>query len=107
MRRYGPDDAAPVRFIKSAQRIGFSLDEVAQLLQLEDGTRCAQAREIAAHRLLGVRRRLADLQRLEDVLSALVARCEGGSRPRCLSVDRVVAGGCVMEPRISRHQTTS
>jgi len=41
VRRYGSDEAQRVRFIKSAQRIGFSLDQVAQLLQLEDGTRCA------------------------------------------------------------------
>jgi MerR family mercuric resistance operon transcriptional regulator len=77
VRRYGPGEVARVRFIKSAQRIGFSLDEVAQLLQLEDGTGCSQAREIAAHRLLDVRRRLADLQRIETALAALVARCAG------------------------------
>jgi len=77
VRRYGAGDTARVRFIKSAQRIGFSLDEVAQLLQLEDGTRCAQAREIAAHRLVDVRQRLADLRRIEVVLAALVARCQG------------------------------
>jgi MerR family mercuric resistance operon transcriptional regulator len=77
VRRYGADDAARVRFIKSAQRIGFSLDEVAQLLQLEDGTRCGRAREIAAHRLVDVRQRLADLQRIEAALAALVSRCEG------------------------------
>lgn len=77
VRRYGSDDAARVRFIKSAQRIGFSLDEVAQLLKLEDGTRCGEAREIAAHRLVDVRQRLDDLQRIEAALAALVARCEG------------------------------
>jgi MerR family mercuric resistance operon transcriptional regulator len=65
VRRYGADDAARVRFIKSAQRIGFSLDEVAQLLRLEDGTRCAEARKIAAHRLVDVRQRLADLRHIE------------------------------------------
>ena len=75
IRRYGEADQARVRFIKSAQRIGFSLDEVAQLLQLEDGTGCGQAREIATHRLLDVRQRLTDLQRIEAALSALVARC--------------------------------
>ena len=77
VRRYGGHDAARVRFIKSAQRIGFSLDEVAQLLQLEDGTRCGEAREIAAHRLVDVRQRLDDLQRIESALAALVARCAG------------------------------
>ena len=78
VRRYGAGDTARVRFIKSAQRSGFSLDEVAQLLQLDDGTRCAQAREIATHRLHDVRQRLADLQRIEAALGAMVARCAGG-----------------------------
>jgi len=77
VRRYGAGDVARVRFVKAAQRLGFSLDEVAQLLQLDDGTRCAQAREIAERRLADVRQRLADLRRIEDALAALVARCEG------------------------------
>jgi MerR family mercuric resistance operon transcriptional regulator len=77
VRRYGPGEVARVRFIKSAQRIGFSLDEVAQLLQLEDGTGCGQARAIATHRLQDVRQRLADLQRIEAALSELVTRCAG------------------------------
>ncbi|HEY8708131.1 MAG TPA: Hg(II)-responsive transcriptional regulator [Burkholderiaceae bacterium] len=75
VRRYGPADVARVRFIKSAQRTGFSLDEIAQLLQLEDGAQCAQARTIAAHRLLDVRHRMADLQRIEAALAELVDRC--------------------------------
>lgn len=40
IRRYGDADVARVRFVKSAQRLGFKLDEIAQLLQLEDGTNC-------------------------------------------------------------------
>lgn len=75
IRRYGAADAARVRFIKAAQRIGFTLDEVAQLLRLEDGTHCAEAREIGAGKLADVRARLADLQRIEAALAALVDRC--------------------------------
>ena len=40
IRRYGPTDVDRVKFVKSAQRLGFNLDEVAQLLKLEDGTHC-------------------------------------------------------------------
>src|SRR5574337_1154962 len=40
IRRYGNAEVARVKFVKSAQRLGFSLDEVAQLLRLEDGTHC-------------------------------------------------------------------
>jgi MerR family transcriptional regulator, mercuric resistance operon regulatory protein len=44
IRRYGADDVARVRFVKAAQRLGFSLDEIAGLLQLDDGTHCDEAR---------------------------------------------------------------
>jgi MerR family mercuric resistance operon transcriptional regulator len=75
IRRYGQRDVARVMFVKSAQRLGFSLDEIAQLLRLEDGTNCDEAAEIAAHRLGDVRARLADLLRMEAALSTLVGEC--------------------------------
>jgi MerR family mercuric resistance operon transcriptional regulator len=75
VRRYGTGDVARVRFIKSAQRLGFSLDEVTDLLRLEDGTHCDEAQAIAERRLADVRERRQDLQRIEDALAALVARC--------------------------------
>ncbi|WP_137803347.1 Hg(II)-responsive transcriptional regulator [Caulobacter sp. 3R27C2-B] len=76
VRRYGRADIARVRFVKSAQRLGFSLDEVAQLLKLEDGTHCSEAAELAALRLADVRARLADLARIETALSSLVRECK-------------------------------
>ena len=55
IRRYGDSDLARVHFIKSAQRLGFSLDEVADLLRLEDGSHCTKAREQAERKLADVR----------------------------------------------------
>lgn len=75
IRHYGIADVARVRFIKAAQRIGFALDEIAQLLVLDDGTHCVEAREIAEHKLIDVRRRMADLQRIEAALTGLINRC--------------------------------
>ena len=79
IRRYGGADVARVRFVKSAQRLGFTLDEIAQLLLLEDGAHCDDAARIAANRLDDVRARLNDLQRIETVLSALLEACRGYS----------------------------
>lgn len=78
IRRYTDSDLGRVRFIKAAQRIGFTLHEIAQLLQLEDGTQCSQARDIAKHKLADVRRRIGDLQRIESALADLVERCAAG-----------------------------
>jgi len=75
IRRYGGNDVARVRFVKSAQQLGFSLDEIAELLRLQDGTHCRQARTLAEHKLASVRQKLHDLTRIESALTSLVARC--------------------------------
>jgi MerR family mercuric resistance operon transcriptional regulator len=75
IRRYGAAELARVRFIKSAQRLGFSLEEIGELLKLEDGARCSEARQLAEQKLVDVRQKLGDLQRIESVLAELVARC--------------------------------
>jgi MerR family mercuric resistance operon transcriptional regulator len=75
IRRYGEADVARVRFVKSAQRLGFSLDDVAGLLTLADGTHCGAARELGEKKLAEVRVKLADLASMEAALSGLVKRC--------------------------------
>lgn len=75
IRRYGADDVTRVRFVKSAQRLGFSLDEIADLLRLEDGTHCDEASRLAQGKLQNVRDKLADLLRIEAALSSLLAAC--------------------------------
>ncbi len=76
IRRYGQTDVARMKFVKLAQRLGFSLDEVGQLLKLEDGAHCSEAAELASLRLADVRARLADLTRMEAALSKLVGECK-------------------------------
>ncbi|MBN8717426.1 Hg(II)-responsive transcriptional regulator [Thermomonas sp. S9] len=85
IRRYGEADVARVRFVKSAQRLGFSLGEIAGLLTLEDGLHCEEAQAQAAHKLADVRARLADLRRIEAALEDLVRRCGAahGQHVRC------------------------
>lgn len=93
IRRYASEDLARVRFIKSAQRLGFSLDEIAELLTLEDGSHCTAAREQAERKLADVRVRLADLQRIESALQGLVARCSASRGPvRCPLIAALQAG---------------
>lgn len=75
IRRYGETDVTRVRFVKTAQRLGFSLEEIGELLRLEDGTHCKEASKLAERKLDDVRSRMADLARMESVLSALVGAC--------------------------------
>ena len=84
IRRYGRTDQSRLSFIKSAKRLGFSLDETAQLLQLDDGASCAQARTHAESKLAEVQLKLADLHRMEAVLSELIHLCDSGrGKIRC------------------------
>ena len=84
IRRYGPAVLARLRFIKAAQRLGFSLDEVGDLLKLDDGSNCREAREQAERKLADVRGKVAELSRIEAVLADLVERCcVARGRVRC------------------------
>ena len=83
-RRYGSGHVDRIRFIKRAQALGFSLEETATLLELEDGTDRKSIRRIAAARLEETRRRIADLRRIERVLGHLLHECEThGKSPKC------------------------
>jgi MerR family transcriptional regulator, mercuric resistance operon regulatory protein len=73
--RYHSPDVARIRFVKSAQRLGFTLDEIAALLRLDDGTHCQEAREMAEHKLADVRSKLLDLERMESALERVVNDC--------------------------------
>lgn len=75
VRRYGSAHLARLRFVRRAQQLGFTLDEVAALLELDDGRSCGPAREIAEQKLADVERRLADLRVLQRQLRSIIERC--------------------------------
>jgi MerR family transcriptional regulator, mercuric resistance operon regulatory protein len=83
VRRYGLKDLARLGFIKSAQRLGFHLDEIAELLKLDDGADCHSAKEQAKAKLAQVRMRLEDMQRIERALVGVIVLCEQGGMVRC------------------------
>ncbi len=75
VRRYGEDSLQRIRFIKRAQHLGFTLDEVRALLLLNDGTGCVQARAIGERKLAEVEAKLMDLQAMSRTLATLIERC--------------------------------
>ena len=81
-RRYSSVVVRRVRFIKRAQLLGFTLEEVKSLLRLEDGQSCRETRLLAEQKLSAIERRLTDLTRVRRVLKALIAECTQGKRPR-------------------------
>jgi MerR family mercuric resistance operon transcriptional regulator len=73
--RHCPADMAKrVRFIKRAQALGFTLEEIASLLRLDGADCCADT----VHKVALIERKLLDLEAMRDALSALVRQCETG-----------------------------
>jgi MerR family mercuric resistance operon transcriptional regulator len=74
-RAYPPAYVQRVRFIKRAQALGFSLDEIAALLALDSGTGHARARLLATQRLAQIETRIAGLAAMRAALADLIDRC--------------------------------
>jgi Hg(II)-responsive transcriptional regulator len=77
-RDYPASTVGLLLFIKRAQELGFTLDEVDELLHLDAGgpDGCDAARALAEQRRADLRRRISDLQRMHDSLTALVDTCD-------------------------------
>jgi MerR family mercuric resistance operon transcriptional regulator len=75
-RHYPVALTARIHFIKRAQELGFSLDEITELLGLEDGSHRSTIRRIASDRLAQIEAKLLDLTRMKRTLKHLVAECE-------------------------------
>ena len=82
-RTYPASTVERLQFIRRAKDLGFSLDEIRDLLALSDqrGTGVSEIWEIAARRLADVETRLAELSRLRDGLKQLVDACPGHGDP--------------------------
>jgi MerR family mercuric resistance operon transcriptional regulator len=104
VRRYGATTVERLRFIKRAQELGFTLEEVRKLLLLEDGQNCTETRRIAEEKLVMVTQRIADLNRMRRLLAGLVEQCGQGKRPRSCPIISTLAakGGGVLATRQTR-----
>ncbi|RMF39388.1 MAG: MerR family transcriptional regulator [Alphaproteobacteria bacterium] len=94
-RAYDETHVARLRFVMRARDLGFSLDEVRDLLALVDGgaQSCAEVRAMASAHLEAVRERIADLRRIETVLAETVSRCSGEDVPECAVIDALAGQG--------------
>ncbi|WP_454633552.1 MerR family transcriptional regulator [Bradyrhizobium cenepequi] len=84
-RSYDTSHERRLRFVLRARELGFSLDEIRELLRLVDerDQPCAEARAVAAAHLEDVQAKIADLTRMERVLKGVVARCADGTLQEC------------------------
>ena len=76
-RLYSPDDALKIRFIKNAQKLGFTLKEIGELLNLRvrNPRSCDPVRKKAQKKLDEVERKVRDLNSMKRVLKQLIGKC--------------------------------
>jgi MerR family transcriptional regulator, mercuric resistance operon regulatory protein len=80
VRRYTEADAERLRFIKRAQRMGFSLSEITSLLRLQTRRSCRATRDLAAAKLRLIDARIRELRDLRGQLADLVAECDANTQ---------------------------
>jgi len=93
IRRYGPDAVDRLRFIKRAQELGFSLDQVKLLLKLSIGEHCAETRTLAEHKARLVEQKISDLRGIQAALNKLIRACGTGKKGH----------GCPIIESLSQH----
>jgi len=83
VRRYGEADVKRLRFIRSAQAAGFTLNEIDELIALDASDDRARARELAQARVASIDEKIAELKEARDALSGLANACASGKRGPC------------------------
>ncbi|MEE7478766.1 MerR family transcriptional regulator [Methylobacterium hispanicum] len=83
IRRYGNDDVRRLRFIRSAQAAGFTLEQIAELIELDATDDRSRARELARERLAALDARIAELQAARSALARLERACGTGAAGPC------------------------
>ena len=87
-RLYSDEHFKRLIFIRRSRQLGFTLDEIRNLLCLvESGYTCEEVKDAALAHLKGIRRKITDLQRMERTLAETAACCEGGTIPECPIID--------------------
>jgi Hg(II)-responsive transcriptional regulator len=84
-RAYAPDAVRRVRFIKRAQRLGFTLDEIGDLLALRvtPGASCEAVEAKARETVARIDTKMMELEQMRSALSSLAATCRGRSADPC------------------------
>jgi len=91
-RQYAYETLEQIIFIKRAQQLGFSLQEIADLLELGNG-RCSDVRKRAEINRDKIERQIKDLQSLQDTLNQLIHSCHSGKgKQKCPIVETLFEG---------------
>lgn len=84
-RTYAPKDLHTLRFVKRARKLGFSIEQIRDLLSLwQDPSRASKdVKAVAAAHVADLEKRIAELTEMRDTLVHLARHCAGDHRPDC------------------------
>jgi len=87
-RKYSSEDQMRLAFVARARDLGFSLDEIGEMLRLRTSRAggVARVRAVAKKKLALVDQKIAELQRLRTALDALVGACPGDGAPEACPI---------------------
>ena len=91
-RRYPPEMVNRICFIKRAQVLGFTLEDVAGLLRLDNREACATTRELAAQKLALIEQKLSQLHTMRDALAKLVRKCNKNLKSSTCPIIEILQG---------------
>lgn len=92
VRYYATSQVRRIGFIKKAQALGFSLKEIATLLDLADGRNRRAVQSVTSLRLAEIETKLADLTRMQAALADLLNQCRAtGQAHLCPIIEALVA----------------
>ena len=83
VRRYGPDSVRRLKFVRSAQAAGFTLEQIGELLVLDATDDRARARQLASERIAALDAKIEELTRVRTSLRQLARECGSGSQGPC------------------------
>lgn len=92
-RRYSDTTVDELRFIRKAQGLGFSLDEIGEILRLSQSgkTPCSHVLSLAHRHLAAVEERIRQLQKFRDRLATELAKWDGKQAPTCRGLCQIIA----------------
>ena len=95
-RQYRERDVETLRFVQRARRMGFSVKDVGNLLELwRDRNRAsADVKAMALGHIEEIETRIAELESIRDTLVRLTSQCHGDDRPDCPILEGIADGAC-------------
>ena len=93
-RVYGPEALERLRFIRAAQGVGFTLEDISTLLDFrdDDADPCGEVQGIIDERLVQLDERIVDLRHLRKVMKSYLKRCQAGQEEgHCEVIDDLSA----------------